>query len=78
MKRVILKVNKYHKQLQLELNDTYMLNKQKTAQIYSMIATEMKRYILKVNKYYKQLQLEFKRHLHTEQVENRVDLRHDS
>ena len=30
IKRVILKVNKYYKQLWLELNDTYRLNKQKT------------------------------------------------
>ena len=27
MKRVMLKVNKYHKQLWLELNNTYMLKK---------------------------------------------------
>ena len=57
MKRVILKVNKYHKQLWLKLNDTYKLNKQKTEQIYIMIVTETKREILK-KKYHKQLWLE--------------------
>ena len=57
MERVILKVNKYHKQFWSELNNTYRLNKQKS-KIYIMIVPEMKRVILKVNKYYKQLWLE--------------------
>ena len=34
MKRFIFKVNKHHKQLQLKLNDTYRLNKQKTVDLY--------------------------------------------
>ena len=34
MKRVIFKINKHHKQLWLELNDTYNLNKQKTVDSY--------------------------------------------
>ena len=54
LKRVILKVNKQHKQLWLELNDTYRLNKYKTID-FIMIVTEMKSVILKVNKNHKQL-----------------------
>ena len=34
MKRVVLKVKKYHKQLWLQFNDTYNLNKQKKVDLY--------------------------------------------
>ena len=35
VKSVILKVNKYHKELWLELNDTYMLDNYKTVDLCS-------------------------------------------
>ena len=77
MKIVILKVNKYLKQLWLELNDTYRLNKQKKEQIYIMIVTEMKIVILKVNKYHKELWLELN-DTYKLNKQKTVDLYHDS
>ena len=79
MKRVILKINKYHKQLLwLELNNTYRLNKQKTEQIYVIIVTEINRVILKANKYHKQLLWLELNDTYTLNKQKTVDLHHNS
>ena len=78
MKRVMLKVNKYHKQLWLELNDTYSLNKKKTGQIYVKIVIDMNRVILKANKYHKQLLWLELNDTYTLNKQKTVDLHHNS
>ena len=77
IKRVILKVNKYHKQLWLELKDTYSLNNLKTLNLY-YDSDRDKEYHIESKETSWTLRVTIKWHLQSKQVQNRVDLYYDN